>query len=455
MAPVTDFFFGRERQLREIVQGVLAAQPASYSVVGTKYVGKTRLLHYLASEEGPLLSEVMAGWRPPRFQDETRIVVTQIDCDWPEAQKDLIGFMANHLRSCVEKERISLDWDAIDEQASKGRRIWQIARQLSQLGYRLVLVMDNFDRVFEHQLIQQDTSDELRPLTMEMALIVATQQPLHDLDRDLAASPLFNVMTQIFMGLVDVDAARAWIDAYAEQYPGILNMTDLLLELTGTHPFLLDRIGDIMSEVAQFFPPDRPFDAAHSDLIHLRLAEHGRLLFTTQWRKLQATPQRIPETAVQALLARLSLGTLKAADVQRDYFAALNWLINQAVVAFGSRGYQLYSPLFGEFLAAQMGTAVPAESAMIPTVEAVPDLPIYQHLTKTEVTLLLYFQTHSRKIVSPEQLLVDVWQRPDASPRRVQEAIRRLRLQLDEADPPVGVIENERGRGYRFIPEGT
>jgi hypothetical protein len=229
-------------------------------------------------------------------------------------------------------------------------------------------------------------------------------------------------------------------------------MTDLLLELTGTHPFLLDRIGDIMSEVAQFLPPDQPFDAAHSDLIRLRLAEHGRLLFTTQWRKLQATPQRIPEPAAQALLARLLLGPLKAADVQRDYFAALNWLINQAVVAFGNRGYHLYSPLFGEFLAAQMGAAVPAESAMIPAVETMPDLPIYQQLTKTEVTLLRYFQTHSRKIVSPEQLLADVWQRPDASPRRVQEAIRRLRLQLDEADPPVGVIENERGRGYRFIP---
>jgi DNA-binding response OmpR family regulator len=34
----------------------------------------------------------------------------------------------------------------------------------------------------------------------------------------------------------------------------------------------------------------------------------------------------------------------------------------------------------------------------------------------------------------------------------VQEAIRRLRLQLEEASPPVGTIENERGQGYRFVP---
>ena len=44
---------------------------------------------------------------------------------------------------------------------------------------------------------------------------------------------------------------------------------------------------------------------------------------------------------------------------------------------------------------------------------------------------------------------------PDASPRRVQEAIRRLRLQLAEAEPPIGNIENERGRGYRFVPSGV
>ena len=33
-----------------------------------------------------------------------------------------------------------------------------------------------------------------------------------------------------------------------------------------------------------------------------------------------------------------------------------------------------------------------------------------------------------------------------------KEAIRRLRLELEEAQPPVGVIENERGQGYRFVP---
>ena len=80
------------------------------------------------------------------------------------------------------------------------------------------------------------------------------------------------------------------------------------------------------------------------------------------------------------------------------------------------------------------------------------DAPIYEQLTKIEGVLLRYFQIHANEVVSSEQLLAEVWKRPDSSPRRVQEAIRRLRMELEEASPPVGSIENERGQGYRFVP---
>jgi DNA-binding response OmpR family regulator len=74
--------------------------------------------------------------------------------------------------------------------------------------------------------------------------------------------------------------------------------------------------------------------------------------------------------------------------------------------------------------------------------------------TKIEASLLRYFQSHQNETISTEQLLADVWKRPDATNRRVQEAIRRLRLHLEAAHPPIGAIENDRGRGYRFTPAG-
>ena len=71
-----DQFFGRERLVREIVAGVLApGQPASFSLVGSKLVGKSKLLGHLASPDGPLLGEAWEQWRPYRYQAGDRVVL--------------------------------------------------------------------------------------------------------------------------------------------------------------------------------------------------------------------------------------------------------------------------------------------------------------------------------------------------------------------------------------------
>ena len=117
---------------------------------------------------------------------------------------------------------------------------------------------------------------------MEMALLVATELPLHDLDRELAASPLFNVMTQLFLGLLEPAAAQEWLAGYAADDPVVAALDDELVELTGMHPFLLRKLGDILTEVRQMFPAGASMPpSAQLPLLRLRLAEHGRLLFET------------------------------------------------------------------------------------------------------------------------------------------------------------------------------
>lgn len=453
-----DQFFGRERLVREIVTGVLApSQPASYSLVGSKLVGKSKLLGHLASPNGPLLGDEWESWRPYRYQDGERIVVVRVDCDWQEAQDDLLGHVADRVTQQLRTERIKLDWGAAEQQPGASRRLWQLAHQLTTMDYRLVLLMDNFDTVFTNQLLTPESVDELRPLTREMALVVATEQPLHDLDRELAASPLFNVMTQVFLGIIEPEAARRWLEAYGATYPAVDVILDDLVRLTGSHPFLLLRMGDILAEVQLVLPPGQKLGPEHLPLIRLRLAEHGRLLFVTLWRNLQKPPPRISSSILMGLLERLVAHDLPFDQVAREDIPILNWLINQAMVVCDAKGYALFSPVFTEFLANRMASVTePASPPTSPQRKAapqyVPDAPIYEQLTKIEGVLLRYFQTHANEVVSPEELLAEVWKRPDSSPRRVQEAIRRLRLQLEEASPAVGSIENERGQGYRFVP---
>jgi hypothetical protein len=447
-------FFGRDRVVYELVRGVLAPQPQSFSLVGPKLIGKSQFLHYLTAEDGPLLGDEFASQRPLAFEDGARIVVAWIDCDWQDARDDLTGWIYRQVQRQVREAGVALDWSSIEAEAATSRRIWRIARSLREREMRLVLLMDNFDRVFEEQWIRRDTVDELRPLTLEMALVVATEQPLHDLDRDLAASPLFNVMTQLFLGLLDPQSARAWVLGYADEFSGVNTLADALVDLCGMHPFLLRRLGDILLEVREMIVGGGALGSEHLPLMRLRLAEHGRLVFETSYRRLQKLPPRIRPESINALITTMISGVLPLSSVTMEDSAALNWLINQAMVVCCVRGqqsdYRFFTPLFTEYLARRRSAEPAAQPPITPPL-AQPAETLDQ-FSKTEAALLRYFTARANQVVSAEQLLADVWKRPDASNRRVQEAIRRLRLQLEEMDNPIGAIENDRGRGYRFVP---
>jgi hypothetical protein len=292
-----------------------------------------------------------------------------------------------------------------------------------------------------------DIVNELRPLTNEIGLVVSTEQPLHDLNKTIAASPLFNVMHQHFIGLLEPDAARAWLEVYQNDLPLTDEVKTELLDIAGGHPFLLARIHDIFMEMQALAPGIQSITPERLPLIKLRLTEHGRRLFEMNWRKLQE-----PEgQAALPLVKQLAQAPIRIGQVPTEQSMALNWLINQAIATYGQNHYRLFSPLFADFLKERLDLEEPALKP-ISTDVAAKQADILNALPPKEAQLLYYFQQHAHAIISIEQLLADVWNQPQASPRRVQEAIRRLRNNLNQQTPPIGVIENERGMGYRYIP---
>lgn len=449
-------FFGRKMLLTEIVEGALAPQPADFALIAPKFCGRSRIFDFLASDDGPLLGAQYSDMRPMRFRDGNRVVVALLDCNWPPAQANLLEFIASYLISRLRtSEGFPLDWQLITEQTSPARQLWQLANQLNNLDYRLIVLLNNFDSVLLEHRLSQDELNELRPLTRELVLMIGTRQPLVDLDKTLAASPLFNVMTQLFVGLLEPRAAEEWIEAYCSRFPDIVPIKQRLLEATGQHPYLLTRVGDILTEIQRMKPGGQAPGTEDMALIELRLAEHGRLLFESMRQMLDSPPDRVAPHAVKGLVERLLDGFISPANLSTDEGIALNWLINQAVVRYDSAGYRLFSLLFEQFLRAQPFQDASADSAVETHDNAVRtslDEAAPHQLPRKEADLLAYFQAHSNQVISAQQLLVDVWHlSADTSERRVQEAIRRLRLYLrDGVD--MGDIKNERGHGYRFVP---
>lgn len=132
----------------------------------------------------------------------------------------------------------------------------------------------------------------------------------------------------------------------------------------------------------------------------------------------------------------------------------MNWLLVQGMVGIDGQGYRLFSPLLADYLALklQMDPAeTPVSTPGQGTVHALVERESHR-FTPQEKNLLLYFLDRPGAIVAVDELLAEVWQRPDGSVRRVQEGIRRLRHRLTEFNGVVGTIDNEWGQGYRYVP---
>lgn len=443
-------FFGRRAIMADLVPGLLApSQPLDFSLVGPKMIGKSRLLKYLADETGPLRGPDQHGWRPERFRDGYNIIVGHYDCDWPAAKAHLTEFICQRLSAQLEEEthrHLNLDWSRINSATSPGQRIGQMVHQLDQLQIRLILLLDNFDHVLRSEHVTPDMVNELRPLTNELGLVVATEEALHDLNQTIAASPLFNVMHQHFVGLLEPGGAQIWLDAYQGRIDFTPAVGAKLLEMAGGHPFLMARVNDILMEIKSLMPDVSRIDMDQIPLISLRLAEYGRQLFEINWHKLN----EMTGLQVKPLVHQLIQAPIPIEQLPAEQITSLNWLINQAIVSYQNNAYQLFSPLFQKFLInkEQKGKFESTPKAAI----TIRPNEIYNQLTPKEADLLRYFEANSHSVISVETLLAEVWQQPEASPRRVQEAIRRLRNSLNSFNPPIGVIENERGEGYRYVP---
>jgi hypothetical protein len=431
-----------------MIEGVLAPRPRNFSLIGAKFMGKTHILTHLASPTGPLLGN-KAGER-----DHEDLLVVYYDCAWPQAQTDLLAFLADGLRRHVRQHSstVGIDLGAIQQEPDASERLQRLVSELRGTNNRLVLLLDNFDTLIneagaaiEHEI------NQLRPLTHELVLIVASKRPLHEANRRLASSPLFSLLNQLFLRLIEpAETARVLRSLTA----GCTEQAQLIAQLaewTGGHPFLLSRMEEILGDVRELLSGNQAIGPAHLPLIRLRLTEdYGRLLFSELWAALQDAAD--PRTAeVLDIVRHLLVDPLPVAQIQPASAPAFYWLLNKGIVRIEDNHCRLFSPLFGEYVAAHLhpsrrgisGKAIGARERIEEQV---------QQFTPQERNLMRYFLDRPGELVTIDQLLADVWKRPHASARRVQEGIRRLRNRLDELQLSIGQIENEWGEGYRFVP---
>lgn|GEM_PF-2574056 len=394
--------------LQRLAQSLDAPLPVTLSLVGGPLMGKSTLLSHLSAT---LAAELSGQNR----------VVQRINCS---------GLRPGELPPSLPAQES--DW---------------------------VVLVDNCDQIFRWEA--EDRNRWLAWIADPQPtrwLLLASRRPLHEMADASGAGVHLPYFPQNFLGLVDGEEATRLIHSALAAYPAGESLAAPLVEWCGGHPFLLNRVTELLLDVAGLLPAGQPVGTVHLPLLRLRLAAvYGRLLFDSQWRAVECADDST-ERPIAGLLHSLLRRAVRFDELSPIQTEPMNWLLVQGVVGIDGHNYRLFSPLFQEYLTHKLQvdlTAVPLVQVDQRAAHALVERESHR-FTPQEKTLLLYFLDRPGAIVSVDELLAEVWQRPDGSVRRVQEGIRRLRHRLAELNSPagaqIGAIENEWGQGYRYVP---
>ncbi len=387
--------------LQRIVQNLCAEQPVSVSLVGGPLLGKSALLTHLENELSRAAGDGLS--------------VLRINCTQARPTHPPL--------------------------------------HAPESGPRQIFLLDNF-----HSIAQWSAEDRrpwnewLASAPPERGLLLASRMPVHELG--LVGGLSLPYFQQSFLGLIDGEEATRVVAASLSPFPESEALVASLVEWCGGHPFLLDRVTELLLDVAGMLPVGQGLGTVHLPLLRLRLAAaYGRLLFDRQWQAVECRNER-DDNPIAALLHQMIRRPIRFDELSPAQMEPMNWLLVQGLVGIDGQGYRLFSPLLADYLALKLQVDPADTPVSMPsqgTVHALVERESHR-FTPQEKNLLLYFLERPGAIVSVDELLAEVWQRPDGSVRRVQEGIRRLRHRLTEFNGAVGTIDNEWGQGYRHVP---
>lgn len=207
-------FIGREAEVKAILDRLTSSAPGSTAISGERLIGKTSLLHYIASPE------VAKKWglSPEKctfvFIDSQTVVPFTPDSFWRYI-----------LRSLVKQQ--ACDSKRVEPLLRDGRKkvgsfeLGELFDRIAQEGKLVVLLLDEFEHVVEH--VSPDNPELLyllralinRPMR-GVALVLASREPLNALCRDFrfAGSPFPTSFALLSLGPFSQAEANKLIETY-------------------------------------------------------------------------------------------------------------------------------------------------------------------------------------------------------------------------------------------------
>lgn len=222
-------FYGRRREIARLTSRLAADTPQSVALVGDRRVGKSSLLFHVSRPE--IAAQYLEA--PDRviflfldFQEELRPTITAF-----------IEAVLEHLQPHLPagwSVPASPDYDGLQ----------RVVQELDRQGYRLILLLDEFDRVTRNSRFDADFFAFLRSLAghHNVGYVTSTTRDLQQLchTEEISDSPFFNIFTTLPLGPLQPEEALALIREPSARTPFPLEPHQgLILELGGHLPIFL------------------------------------------------------------------------------------------------------------------------------------------------------------------------------------------------------------------------
>ncbi len=284
-----EMFYDRDHALNDISAFLRGNQ--SISVVGPRKIGKTSLLFHL------LRREVQA-----RLGLETDYLFVYLDCEvlGNSRADEVFGQFAADMASALDERSLPAEAALAAAAAKPTRLSFEAAvRQLNRRGLRVVLILDEFERLSANPNLDLNFFNALRSAAgrYQLAYLTASAQPLIALtysgrSQDVLSSPFFNIFAPLFLGLMPEAEARRLIREPAARAGAAFSTEteDFIWRLAGGYPLAL--------QIACYHAMDHPDDV---DTVERKTMQELSAHFEYYWRNLSAPEQsalrHLPEAA--------------------------------------------------------------------------------------------------------------------------------------------------------------
>lgn len=304
-------FFGRSHEVKRIYARFNASPPGSISVVGPRKIGKSSLLNYVYTRAN----------REKFLEQPDRVVMVFLDLQrdsgmtMPTFVRTLLGMAELELRGRLDISGCAHSLDGVRD----------LVQRLDGAGYKLVLVLDEFETVTTNANFTLEFFSFLRYLAnhYSVAYLTSSERDLQQLchTKEISDSPFFNIFSTLQLSVFKPDEAETLIRVPSERVGRPLGAhTGTIVDMAGRFPFFLQMACSHAIEYLDEHPDAKEPDFAE---VRRRFYEEAKLHFRYIWDGFDeherstvmrvATGKSLPDS-LRHVLAELESRHLAGAD---------------------------------------------------------------------------------------------------------------------------------------------